>query len=57
MYALVLEFLAYLGVFGYGGWWLERRYGWQPWGLFAGLLLGTVIGLYCLIRESKRIGL
>jgi len=57
MYALVLEFLAYLGGLGYLGWWLDQRRGWEPWGLLAGLLLGTAIGLYRLIRESKRIGL
>ena len=57
MYALVLEFLAYLGGLGYLGWWLDQRRGWQPWGLLGGLLLGTAVGLYRLIRESKRIGL
>lgn len=57
MYALVFEFLAYLGVLGGLGWWLEQRYGWEPWGLFGGLLLGLTIGLYRMIREAKRIGL
>ncbi|MCK4341035.1 MAG: AtpZ/AtpI family protein [Phycisphaerae bacterium] len=57
MYVMVLEFLAYLGGLGYLGWWLEQRYGWQPWGLLVGLLLGTALGLYRMIRESKRLGL
>lgn len=57
MYALVLEFLAYLGAFGYGGWWLDQRRGWEPWGLLVGLLLGTALGLYRMLRESKRLGL
>lgn len=57
MYALVLEFLAYLGGLGYLGWWLDQRRGWEPWGLLAGLLLGTAVGLYRLIRESKHLGL
>lgn len=57
MYALVFEFLAYVGGFGYLGWWLDGRRGWQPWGLLAGLLIGTGIGLYRLVREGKRIGL
>jgi F0F1-type ATP synthase assembly protein I len=56
MYALVLEFLAYLGVLGYIGWWLEQRYGWQPWGLLGGLLLGLAVGLYRMIRESRQVG-
>lgn len=57
MYALVFEFLAYLGGFGYAGWWLEERNGWQPWGLLGGLLLGLAFGLYRMLREAKRIGL
>ena len=57
MYALVFEFLAYIGGLGYLGWWLDQRRGWDPWGLLGGLLLGTALGLYRLIRESKRLGL
>ncbi len=57
MYAVVLEFLAYLAGIGYLGWWLERRYGWEPWGLLGGLLAGTGFGLYRLIRESRRLKL
>ncbi len=57
MYALVLEFLAYLGGLGYLGWWLDRRRGWEPYGLLCGLLLGTAFGLYRMIRGSKRIGM
>ena len=57
MYALVLEFLAYLGVLGYAGWWLDRRYDWHPWGMLGGLLLGLAVGLYRMVREAKRIGL
>lgn len=56
MYAIALEFLAYLGVLGYAGWWLEEHYGWQPWGLLGGLLLGLALGLYRMVRESKRMG-
>jgi F0F1-type ATP synthase assembly protein I len=56
MYVLVLEFLAYVGGLGYAGWWLEKRIGWEPWGLLTGLLLGTGVGLYRMIRESKRLG-
>ena len=57
MYVLVIEFLVYLGSLGYLGWWIEQRQGWQPWGLLAGLLLGTTLGLYRMIRESKRLDL
>lgn len=57
MYAVVFEFLAYIGVLGYLGWWLDQRRGWAPWGSLAGLLLGTGMGLYRMIRESKRLGM
>jgi F0F1-type ATP synthase assembly protein I len=57
MYAMVLEFLAYLAVFGYAGWWLDQRRGWEPWGVMSGLILGTSLGVYRMIRESKRLGL
>jgi len=56
MYALVLEFLAYLGVLGYVGWRLDERYGWHPWALLGGLFLGLAVGLSRLIRASKRLG-
>jgi len=57
MYALVFEFLAYLGGLGYLGWWLDQKRGWEPWGLLGGLFAGTGLGLYRMIRESKRIGM
>jgi F0F1-type ATP synthase assembly protein I len=57
MYAVVFEFLAYIGVLGYLGWWLDQRRGWSPWALLCGLLLGVALGLYRMIRESKRLGL
>ena len=57
MYALVLEFLAYLAIFGYAGRWLDERRGWQPWGLLGGLLVGLTIGLYRMIREGQRLHL
>lgn len=57
MYAVVFEFLAYVGGLGYAGWWFDQRRGWEPWGLLAGLLLGTALGVYRIIRESKHIGL
>lgn len=56
-YALVFEFLAYLGVLGYLGWWLDERYLWEPWGLFGGLLAGLGFGLFRMIREFNRLEL
>jgi F0F1-type ATP synthase assembly protein I len=57
MYAVVLEFLAYIGGFGVLGYWLDQRNAWTPWGLLVGLLAGTGFGLYRLLREAKRFGL
>jgi len=56
MYAVVFEFLAYLGVLGYLGCWLDERRGWSPWGLLGGLFLGLALGLVRMIREAKRFG-
>lgn len=36
------------------GSWLDRRYGWQPWGMLIGSMLGLATGLYLLIRQSLR---
>ena len=42
-----------LGLF-IGGW-LERKYGWQPWGTTIGALLGFAGGMYLLIKEALRV--
>lgn len=55
-YALVFEFLAYLGVLGYIGWQLDARKETQPWGLLGGLLLGMILGLIRMVREAKKMG-
>lgn len=34
------------------GWWLDRRFGWSPWGLIVGAMLGLVAGMYLLIKEA-----
>jgi F0F1-type ATP synthase assembly protein I len=37
------------------GSWLDKRYGWQPWGATIGAMLGLAGGLYLLIKEGMRI--
>ena len=37
------------------GWLLDRWLGTKPWLLVAGLILGSVAGLYELIRSSSRL--
>ena len=57
MYAAVFEFLAYLGGFGYLGYWVDERNGWTPWSLLVGLFLGLGLGLWRLIQTAKRLGI
>lgn len=34
------------------GYWVDRRWGTDPWGLLAGIGLGLIGGMYNLIRQS-----
>jgi F0F1-type ATP synthase assembly protein I len=34
------------------GYWIDRRFGTQPWGILGGVAIGLVGGLYNLVRES-----
>ena len=34
------------------GYWVDRRFGTEPWGILGGVILGLVGGLYNLVRES-----
>jgi ATP synthase protein I len=34
------------------GYWVDGRFGTQPWGILAGVVIGLVGGLYNLVRES-----
>ena len=34
------------------GQWLDRRYGWTPWGTMACAMLGLASGLYAAIKEA-----
>ena len=38
----------------YVGHWLDRKYGWEPWGTLAGAALGLAAGMYLLIKEALR---
>ena len=54
-------------VLGYGaqtavgatvGWlvgsWLDRKFGWAPWGMTVGIMLGVASGMYLLIKDAIR---
>lgn len=34
------------------GYWIDRRFGTQPWGILGGVVIGIVGGLFNLVRES-----
>jgi F0F1-type ATP synthase assembly protein I len=34
------------------GYWIDFRFGTQPWGILGGVVIGLVGGLYNLVRES-----
>jgi F0F1-type ATP synthase assembly protein I len=39
----------------FAGDWLDRRYGWTPWGVLIGVMLGLAGGMYLLIKDAIRI--
>lgn len=47
-----LELAGVTAAFTLAGYWFDQRYGTQPWGILAGVVLGLTGGLYNLIRES-----
>ena len=49
------EFAAAVGVCGYLGYWADRYWRIEPWGLLMGLGLGFVAGLYQLVRTAQSI--
>ena len=34
------------------GYWIDRKFGTEPWGILGGVVIGLVGGLYNLVRES-----
>jgi F0F1-type ATP synthase assembly protein I len=38
------------------GYWLDRHFGWRPWGVLVGALLGIVGGLYNLVKSALLVG-
>jgi F0F1-type ATP synthase assembly protein I len=35
--------------------WLDKKYGWAPWGVMVGSMLGLASGMYLLIKDAIRI--
>lgn len=47
-----LDLAIVVGGFTALGWWLDRRYGWGPWGTLVGAVLGVVGGLANFLRVA-----
>lgn len=37
------------------GQWLDKKFGWDPWGVLIGTMLGVSAGMYLLIKDAIRI--
>ena len=49
-----IEFAAAVAGFSFVGYWIDRRYGTEPWGVVIGAALGIVGATYNLIRASLK---
>lgn len=47
-----LELAGAVAGFALIGYWIDRRYGTEPWGVVGGVVLGLVGGLYNLVKQS-----
>ena len=54
--SLAMGFESAVGVaIGYFvGHWLDKKFGWEPWGTLIGAMLGLIAGCYLLIKEVNR---
>lgn len=49
---LGLEMAVGVGLGYFVGNWLDKKYGWAPWGVLVGSLLGMAAGMYLLIKQA-----
>ena len=50
-----LQMLVGVGLGFVVGTWLDKRYGWSPWGVMVCTMLGLASGMYLLIKDAIRI--
>ena len=49
-----LSFAFAIAIGAGGGWWLDRQFGWQPWGVGIGLVLGLIAGVRNVVGVVKK---
>ena len=49
-----LELAGAVAGFALVGYWIDRHFGSQPWGIVGGLIIGIVGGLYNLVKEALK---
>ena len=47
-----LELAGAMAGLAFVGYWIDGRFGTQPWGILGGVVLGLAGGLYNMVRES-----
>jgi ATP synthase protein I len=52
--SLGLEMFVGVGLGVLGGYWVDKKFGWSPWGVLCGALLGFAAGLYLLLKEALK---
>lgn len=50
-----IQLMAGVGLGLLVGYWLDGRYGWSPWGVLIGALIGLAGGMYLMIKEALRL--
>ena len=50
-----LQMLVGVALGFFAGNWLDKKYGWSPWGVMVCTMLGLASGMYLLIKDAIRI--
>lgn len=51
---MATEFVGAMLAGGFIGWFIDREFGWGPWGLIGMLLLGFLTGLRSVLRNQSQ---
>lgn len=53
-WSVATEFVGAMLAGGFIGWFIDRQFGWGPWGMIVMLLLGFVTGLRSVLRKQSQ---